>query len=291
MVVLGIFRIILSVLIKREISMFGENIFDKLEKRLKKHVGFECPVALTSDGWDDYNTKYKREHPIMYFVFDVVIDGIGIYTYRYITNPWSMFWYGLRQRFVTHSTQVRIQDLNKYQYHDPSTILLHANFQVLVDFIEWEVGVFSRPKWYKNFRAIPVLGYFMPTIRNAEEGLKHLEWESKLVYNTDWGTKEDDVIWGTPVPQAIAAMEKRDLYLWWKNARPIRIDPMDASGLSKHYDDERSAGKKMFRTKTNEENAAYKILSDECTRIEKMYDDEDETNLIRLIKIRHSLWT
>lgn len=271
--------------------MYGENIFDKLEKRLKKHVGFECPTALTSEGWEDYHVKYKREHPVMYFVFDVVIDGIELYVYRYVTNPWSEFWYGLRQRFICRPTEVNIQDLSKYRYHDPSTILLHANFQVLVDFVEWEVGIFSRPKWYKNFRAIPILGYFMPTLREPEEGLKHLDWESKLVYDEDWGTEKDSENYGKLTPQAVAASEKRDLYLWWKNARPMRIDAMDASGLSKYYDDGRLAGRKMFGKKTPEEDAAWKLLHDECSRIEKMYEDEDENNLIRLIKIRQSLWT
>lgn len=271
--------------------MYGENIFDKIEKRLKKYMGIECPYAMTSDGWDEYKAKYKQEHPIMHFVFEVFIWNIELFLYRYLTNPWTEFWYGLRQRFICHPTEVKIQGLSRYQYHDPSEILLHANFQVLVDFVEWEVGVHSRPKWYKNFREIPILGYFMPTIRTPEEGLKHLEWESKLVHDKDWGYEEGHENWGKPVEQALNAMEKRDLYLWWKNARPIRIDPMDASGLSKWYDDKRLAGKKIFGKKTDEEQSAYRILSDECQRIEKMYNDEDENNLIRLIRIRQSLWT
>lgn len=271
--------------------MYGENIFDKIEKRLKKYVGFECPVALTSEGWDEYNERYKRTHPIMHFVFGVVIDNMEIYLYRWITNPWGEFWYGLRQRFICRPTEVNIQNLNKYRYHDPSEILLHANFQVLVDFVEWEVSICDRPKWYKNFRAIPILGYFMPTIRTPEEGLKHLEWETTLVHDEGWGIEKEHADYGKPTAQAIAAMEKLELYNWWKNGRPIRIDPMDLSGMTKYYDDERIVGRKLFAKKTDEENATWKALSDECQRIEKMYEDEDENNLIRLIKIRQTLWT
>lgn len=271
--------------------MYGENILDKIERRMKRFVGFDAPVVLTSDGWDEYNRKYKNTHPIMYFVFEVLIDDARALVTRFVVSPWSNFWNGLRKRFVTHSTQVRIQGLEKHRYHDPSEILLHANFQVLVDFVEWEVGIFNRPKWYNILRSIPIFGYFIPPMRNAEEGLKHLEWESKLTFDSDWGVTENDAKWGKLTQQAIAAIEKRDLYLWWKNARPVRIDPMDLSGLTKYYNDESVAGKSVFRAKTEVESANWKKLSDECSRIEKMYEDEDEVNLIRLIKIRQSLWT
>ncbi len=159
-----------------------------------------------------------------------------------------------------------------------------------MDFVEWEVGVFERPKWYKSLRGIPIFGYFMPILRNAENGLKHLEWESKLVYDADC-CDETDENFGKRLPRAIAAIEKRDLYLWWKNARPIRIDPMDLSGLTKYYDDERAANKSAFRNKTAAEIAEWRVLSDECERIEKMYDDEDEEALHRLIRVRQTMWT
>lgn len=270
--------------------MMSENIFDKIEHALKKRVGFDDPVALECDEWDRYNGRYKKEHPVMYFVFHTTIDGIGILTYRYVTNPWTSFWYGLRQRFVCRPTEVRIQSLNKWQYHDPSEVLLHANFQVLVDFVEWEISVHDRPTWYDRMRSVPILGYFAPTLRDRESGLKHLDWESKLVYDKNW-VGEDDPRLGKLNDQAINAIEKRDLYLWWKDVRPNRPDPMDASGLSEMYEAERVAGMSIFGKKTKEWHIEWKKMHDECSRIEKMYDDEDEANICRLAKIRQSLWT
>ena len=267
--------------------MYSKNIFDKIEKKIKRYYGFDCPTALTSKGWRDYENRYKLELPKTYFVFSV-IDEIGIYVYRYVTNPWGEFWYGLRNRFVTRPTEIRIQNLSKWRYHDPSEILLHANFQVLVDFVEYEVCIHERPTWYRRFREVPILGYFVPIARDREGGLKHLAWECELVYNEDWCSGDNPNL-GMLTPQAVSALEKRDLYLWWKDVRPNRPDPMNASGLSKYYEDRTSDD--ILSPMSDDDRSNWKPLNDECQRIEKMYDDEDENNLIRLAKIRQSLWT
>lgn len=271
--------------------MRGENIFDKLEHKLKKYYKFEDPYALEWGEWDGYRARYKKTHPIMYFVFQTVINNIDRFLHRYIIEPWNNFWYSLRNRFIDHSTEVRIQSLKKYRYHDPSKVLLHANFQILVDFVELEVGIFDRSAWYDALRSIPIIGYFIPSIRDADGGLKHLQWECELKHNEEW-VKPDDPLYNKPTPQAISAREKRDLYLWWKNIRPQRLDPMDASGLSNYYEKMRNDGRELFgNNKTDEERIIWNTLSNQCQSIEKMYDEEDERNLIRLIKIRQSLWT
>lgn len=271
---------------EKRIDMYGENILDKLEGRLKKWVGFDVPTALTSEGWAEYNARYKREHPIMHFTFDVIIKNVELSLYCWIANPWREFWYGLRQRFITRPTEVNIQGLSKYCYHNPAEILLHANFQILVDFVEWEVCIHDRPKWYRVMRAIPILGYFVPTLREPEKGLKHLKWEASLICDSSWG-KEGDENWGKPIPQAICAQEKLDLYLWWKNVRPTRIDPMDLSGLGSYYE---RPGRLSLHSMTDEERNEWIPLHDECARIEKMYEDEDEEMLHKLVHIRQSLW-
>lgn len=50
----------------------------------------------------------------------------------------------------------------------------------------------------------------------------------------DW-IKKSDPAFGKPTSQAFAAMETVELYKWWKEVRPKRLDPMDASGLSDYY--------------------------------------------------------
>jgi hypothetical protein len=68
---------------------------------------------------------------------------------------------------------------------------------------------------------------------------------------------------------------------------------MDASGWSEYCEASRIAngGKLNF----SEENATLKKMCRESFKkmneIEKQYEDEDEEMLIRLIKIRNSLWT
>lgn len=186
------------------------------------------------------------------------------------------------------SAVVDIQSLDKWRYHDPSEVLLHANFQVLVDFVEYEVCVHERPTWYTWMRKIPILGYFIPIARDRVGGLKHLDWECELTYDENWVTKDDPRL-GQLTSQAQAAREKRELYLWWKDVRPNRPDPYVASGISAFF--EFNPITAVFDGSFDNNYDEWRKLSDECNRLEREYDEEDERNLIRLIKIRQSMWT
>jgi hypothetical protein len=46
-----------------------------------------------------------------------------------------------------------------------------------------------------------------------------------------------------------------------------------------------------FEDKTPEEAQMSKIALDKSHEIEQAYDNEDEAMMVRLIKVRHSLWT
>ena len=74
--------------------------------------------------------------------------------------------------------------------------------------------------------------------------------------------------------------------------RPARPDPYDASGWTAVCERARelNGGKHTFRTPPElkkEHNRAHKAL----TKIEAVYEKEDEEMMIRLIKVRHGLWT
>jgi len=67
---------------------------------------------------------------------------------------------------------------------------------------------------------------------------------------------------------------------------------MDASGWSAYCDRLDREGKDLFDYKETpadrkEKHRAHKLLQ----KVEKQYEKEDEQMLIRLIKIRKSLWT
>jgi hypothetical protein len=111
--------------------------------------------------------------------------------------------------------------------------------------------------------------------------------------NEEWleeGKKGEAV----PTGQALAAKEIKELYLWWTTVYPNRPDPYDASGWTAACEASRIAngGKLNWGVEKDPalkkaQNKAHKLLQ----KIEADYEKEDEAMLIRLIKIRQSLWT
>ena len=98
-----------------------------------------------------------------------------------------------------------------------------------------------------------------------EKGLEHLDWEITLTH--DDGV--EDGLTGKPTHQAETAMEVMELYLWWLDIRPNRPDPYD-------FVDEGAEGLEKYK---------------EYTRMEVEQEEEDEANLIRVIKARGGMWT
>lgn len=265
-------------------------MLDWIEDKIKKLYGFPTPYALSSKGWRDYESKYKSEHPLMFFFFETFCRNSMRYIHWWFINPYRDFMYGLRMRFVVKPSVVNIQTLKKSVYSDPSDILLHAAFQVLVDYVEWEVGCHKRKLWWRILRRIPILGYLVPTYRDAETGMAHLSWESGLVWEENMVGKDSPDV-GLPTPQALAAKDKLRLYLWWKIERPSRVEAMELSGINKYYQNRPVSRFFMDEETSEKDRAEWSRISDECTRIEEAYAKEDEENLILLMKIRQSLWS
>jgi hypothetical protein len=108
----------------------------------------------------------------------------------------------------------------------------------------------------------------------------------------DWVSK-DHPDWGKPTGQAVAAQEIKALYLWWTQIRPVRPDAYDVSGWS-DYCKSRRVGEDCtigFEDRTDQDLIESKSALDRLTEIEQQYEAEDESMMIRLIKIRGHLWT
>jgi len=120
--------------------------------------------------------------------------------------------------------------------------------------------------------------------------MAYLTWASTLT-NKDFieeGEKEE------PTYQANAAKEIIELYTWWTNTYRNRPDPYEASGWTAACEAQRAAngGRLSFSEPKDPvlkkaSDKAHKLLQ----KIEKAYEAEDEAMMIRLIKIRQSLWT
>lgn len=168
--------------------------------------------------------------------------------------------------WIRHRTVDKYHVVNtglKPGYYDTDTRMLHANFSLLVDYVEVECA------WMYYICTEDIMtnrGKELFTVfRNRELGLKHLDWEITL---DDPYTKK----------QSESAKEIRDLYLWWTEGRPARPDPWNL--IPDPPDDI-----------TQPVNKATIKLYDKVTKIENAYEKEDTKMLCRLMKVRGSMWT
>jgi hypothetical protein len=129
------------------------------------------------------------------------------------------------------------------------------------------------------------------TWRCAEAGIAHLKWAMTLT-NEEF-LEEDEKHLAEPTYQAKAAKEILELYTWWKEVYPNRPDVHDASGWSAYCEMRREKGYKLLdmEDKTPEEAEMCRTALDKSRELELQYAQEDEEMMIRLIKIRESLWT
>lgn len=251
-----------------------------IRDKLLRRFGIEEPYALTFRGWDEFHDKVKREHPIAWFCIDTIPSKI-----QYL---WTRF----RRPFTEFLDKIRYRTTDKYHiidtglepgYADHDTRITHGLFNTLVIFVERDKAMMQE-SWNQNSGPETAMQRLRRRFRrktypsNPASGLKYLQWEMSL---------------GSQYPhQAEAAGEIWQLYHWWKFVRPNRADPMDASGWSEHCRLLKERGRHLLDTEdlTHEEELRSRMALENCRKIEENYDVEDEHYLIRLIKIRKSLW-
>ena len=261
--------------------------------------GTDSPEAGTSEEWAAWKRMAKTMHPARYWMAETGLRKLQD-IWCYIPERINDVRYYLNNRYTT-KTHALTSRLPRGKWHEFETRLLHSAFDSYVDFIEIETA-WSHCMWDDAARK----KYRMPWWRGQwytrwfcewrcpEAGVAHLEWEMTLTYNDDWMDKNDP-LYGKPTHQAVAAKEKMELYLWWKNVYPNRPDPMDASGWSAYCDacraelgeDDWLFGQTKSPALKRQGKKAHKLMD----KIEKSYAKEDEEMLIRLVKLRNSLWT
>jgi len=258
--------------------------------------GTAKPKAETSKGWNVWKKAAKASHPVRFWIAE---EGLH-YLQDFVNWPADKLndvRYYINNRWVTrsHALTSHPRDIKPGDWCDVGNRFLPCLFNELVDFVEveqawhhvlWDEEARKKyqPPWWRR-------GWLRwRTWRCPEAGMAHLIWASGLK-NTDWCSPGDPE-YGKPTPQAVAAKEIIDLYVWWKHIYPKRPDPMDASGWSDICAKRRETGDDLFwDDKTPEEQAETRKALDMSNELEVKYDKEDEEMLIRLIKVRKSLWT
>lgn len=104
-------------------------------------------------------TRYPKWSRVV-DAFAWAVDKYGDLTYP-IFSRYSR----IREKLLAGPVQLKIPSLNRREYYDPETHMLHANFQILVDFVEIQLphedislteSLVGKPKYGKRY---PQAGY------------------------------------------------------------------------------------------------------------------------------------
>ena len=254
----------------------------------------------TSEQWYDWEQTAKLKK-VRYWLAEEGLDYISKVIFFVPDKLYDLKYY-INNRWVTrtHALTANPRDIKPGTWHDVGNRFLPCLFNELQDFVEIELAW-----WHLAWNAEDRSKYNMPwwavgwwrirTWRCPQAGLDNLEWQRKLVYDDEWMDPEDSY-YGKPTPQAKKAQEILDLYKWWTETYRNRPDAMDASGWSAYCEACRlEHGDSIAEMFTEKKSPALKKQSDkahkELQRIEEAYEKEDEEMMIRLIKVRHGLWT
>jgi hypothetical protein len=211
--------------------------------------------------------------------------------------------YYINNRWITrtHCLTAHPRDIKPGQWQDVGNRFLPCLFNELVDFVEIEQAWWNIA-WDKEARAKYAAPFWSSgwfrwrTWRCPEAGLDGLKWQSELVWKEDEVGENTDMI-GKPTYQAEKAQEILALYKWWTEVYPNRPDIHDASGWTEYCNRKREInGDKDLDFFCNDKvPKELKEFGDQALKksheIEEAYEKEDEEMMIRLIKIRNSLWT
>ena len=261
--------------------------------------GSSKPEAATGKEWGQWKRASKEAHPFRYWLTEEGLD----YAQDFVTWPMRKLdnlRYYVYNRWITrtHCLTAHPRDIRPGDWHDVGNRFLPCLFNELVDFVEIEQAwhhcawddetrkKYHVPWWRRNF----------PWWRNwrcPDAGVEYLVWASGLKIDDSMGVAKGEEGYGEPTHQAKAAQEILDLYRWWKIERPKRPDVHDASGWTDYCEMRRDKGYDLLdlEDKNPEEAERCRVALDKSRELELQYDTEDEEMMIRLIKIRQSLWT
>ncbi len=255
--------------------------------------------AKTAEGWDEWEARAKAAYPIRWWLAEEGLDYIQKFV-MFIPDKLYAVKYYINNRWITrtHALTASPRDIPRGEWRDVGNRFLPCLFNELVDFVEVELAWWhlvwdyeSRAKynapWWR-------FGWWnMRLWRCPQAGLDNLEWQRNLVWKEDECEPGSPNI-GKPTYQAIKAQEILDLYKWWTETYRNRPDPYEVSGWTAYCEASRVANGGRLSW-SSDKSPELKKMSDKAhkllRKIEADYEKEDEQMMIRLIKIRQSLWT
>lgn len=204
--------------------------------------------------WDEY---CAREYPIRY-----KIDKFLEKAYRHLIQfpCWRLRdakWWVLHRIHPKHRYHVHKAKSLEPNYYDVDTLILHHSFDLFADFMERQLTDDARVKW---------------TGFEEDVAAGHMSQEEATERTNLW-------------------TEMYDLYHWWTQTRPRReeqlelLHPLDdvdhKFGLLTVLDED---------YQNTPEGQRRRAILRERLHLEEKWAEEDTEYLIRLAKIRRSLW-
>ena len=260
----------------------------KLADRIR---GTKKPGVLSGDGWKEWKEQARKKHPIRYWIAEEGLDHIQNIIMWPVDRLYSVKYY-IVNRWVdqSHALVAHPKHIKPGQWMDLDYRILYCLFDELVDFVEIEKA-YSNFRWdeekRKTMRWWQAGRWRTRTWRSAEAGVDHLKWEMTLT-DEEW---IEDKSQAKPTAQAEAAREILELYTWWTETYHNRPDPYDVSGWSDHCEDKRKRGIGFLETDPEEDKTKTDKILKKTREIEEQYNQEEQEMLIRLIKLRGSLWS
>lgn len=268
--------------------------------------GVEKPKAATSNGWNQWRHAAQTSHRFRYWLAEEGLDKLQKFIFWPTDQLYNLKYY-INNRWVTrtHALTAHPRDIKPGEWRDLSNRFLPCLFNELVNYVEIELAWFhiawedkeARMKYNVPFWAT---GWFRwRTWRCPQAGIDNLHWQINLKMDEDYGVSKGSENYGKSTPQAENAKEILALYTWWTEVYRNRPDPHDASGWTELFERRRArqkaAGLDLIAS-LNEPDDPTEIKDVQkalniTKHIEEEYENEDEAMMIRLIKIRNSLWT
>ena len=255
----------------------------------------------TAEQWEEWTARAKRDYPVRWWLAEEGLDILQNVV-MYIPEKIYSAKYYFNNRWITrtHALTAHPRDIKPGTWHDVGNRFLPCLFNELQDFVEVELAWWHLVWASKEDRAKYNAPWWrfgwwnMRLWRCPQAGLDNLEWQRNLRWQAD-EVGEDSKNLGQLTQQAIKAQEILDLYKWWTEVYRNRPDPHEASGWSEYCERKRIDDGDGWSFMKEEKDPKLKKFGDQALKklhkIEAAYEKEDEEMMIRLIKVRHGLWT
>jgi hypothetical protein len=258
-------------------------------------LGINKPAALPFGQWEVWEQDLKSARPVAFWLTETLPDLLEK-PRDWIVDPINDLAYYLRMRFVYRSHYVHT-NLEPGRHHEFDEKILRGAFTELTNFVEvecaWMFCIWNdenarryRVPWWRHYGLLR-----WSLWRSPGAGIAQLKWQ------IDLDSADKDPQERNP-GQADYAREVLLLYTWWTQVRRDRDE--DFAWIESGYREfskeitEKYGSDWEFENRVNltqKEKDRKRKLYDCISELENNAEQEDNDMLMRLIKIRKSLWT